>query len=317
MNVGVRPLYVVATLAMFPALVTLIPIASPTLRVGQGLLATFAISWAIVVACLTVEWRRDPYPVAMFGTVFTFLVAFVAGSLTVLDDDPRVNVHGGLVAMIALALLLACIVVIVRERGRSDEVPDHLLRRLGPGALFETEGVVWGATTQITGGELLGMVTIFVQSNVGAARTVRVELQDVAGLWDRRGALSSGTVAPFELPGGGLACCCIPVAPGRRPAERAWLYMHVRAGGPPGRRVRKHRGRAATRRTTIAFRLFAILGGHLVWGGGVRAVLDNPERRTGELPPPSPTWRTLVAEDLDAASGSFAQHASLGAEAVP
>lgn len=166
MNVGVRLLYVIATLALFPALITLIPIASGSTASATTWWA-FAVSWAVVVACLGVEWRRDRYAVAMFGTVFSFMVAMVAGSLTVLDGRGEVMLRGGIVAVLAAAVLIACIVVIVRERRMKDEVPDHLLARLGPGGLFETEGVVWGATAEAAGGPRSGPA---LRARAGRAR---------------------------------------------------------------------------------------------------------------------------------------------------
>lgn len=312
MNVGVRLTYLVATLALVPALVCLIPLVAPG-PVGAGTLWTFVIASVIAAVCLIVEWRRDRYALAMFGTVWTFLVAMVAGSLSMLADG-AVPLRGVAVALVAAALLAGCIAVIVIERRMVDEVPDHLVARIGTDGLFESDGVVWAVTQDAAGGDLLGLVTVLVQVNVAAPRTVRLELEDVAGFWSRRGALAVAPVTPFEVPAGGLACCCIPVAAGWRGASTAHLYLSLRARGPAGRRIRKHRGKAVTRRTTNVFRIFALLGGHLVWGGGVRATFTRVVPRSSDLPPPPPTWRMLAAEDLAGVTGVVPKAPGLSAE---
>lgn len=316
MDVGVRLTYAIATIALFPALIALIPVLDPGGSPGTATWVTLAVAWPLLLLLAVHEWRRDRYALAMFGVVVTFVVAMVGGSLGAMAATTAGQVRGIGLGVLATALLAASIAVIVRERRMKDEVPDHLLARFGPDAMLETEGVVWAVTSNPTDGDLLGLVTVFVQSNLAAARTLQLELEPVAGFWSRRGGLAVAAVAPFELPAGRLACCCIPVAPGVDPVAKAHLYVHVRAKGPAGRRIRKHRGRAATRRTTTAFQLFALLGGHLVWGGGVRATFENPSRRTSDLPPPVPTWRTLAADELRHASGVLAEGGGRDAEGL-
>ena len=86
---------------------------------------------------------------------------------------------------------------------------------------------------------------------------------------------------PISLGPGEVGALWVPVCAGLRPAREALLYVSVRARGPRGARLRKRRAPAASERMKLGFQVFALLGGHLVWGGGVRVAFENPREVEG------------------------------------
>ena len=137
-------------------------------------------------------------------------------------------------------------------------------------------------------------IKVFLQSCVAAERSVAIQPEDVAGLLERRGSVTTPRLEPVILGPGEVGALQVPVRPGPKPAKRTWLYVSLRARGEPGRRLRRHRGRPPSERTRQGSQLFALLGGYVVWGGGVRFAFVNPGERSGSDEAPAPTWHSMV-----------------------
>jgi hypothetical protein len=92
----------------------------------------------------------------------------------------------------------------------------------------------------------------------------------------RRAGLQIAPPTEIDLGPGEVGTVAFPFRWGGAPAGDVRLYVVLRASGPGGARLRAHRARPGSYRTHPAFQLFALLGGHLVWGGGTFVSVRTP-----------------------------------------
>jgi hypothetical protein len=285
----VRLTYLLASLALMVALPCLFGVLIPGPS-APGTWGALVVGGAVAAALLGIEARRDLYPFAQFSVVallfpLTFAIAvwFVAET----DTSRARAVVAGVACVLGIA---GAVWALWREHHAPDGLPDVLLPRFGADGVFEIDGVHWAVQRGPADVGEGTWVEVSLQSCVGAARTVTVALEDVTGLLRRRGSLATPPLEPVSLGPGEDGRLWVPVRAGLRPAREALLYVSVRARGPRGPRLRKRRAPAASERTKLGFQLFALLGGHVMWGGGVRCAFENPGEVIGEAPGPA-RWR--------------------------
>ena len=281
--VRIRLTYLLASLALLVAFPCLVGVLTPGPSAGATW-GTLLASVAVAAVLLAVEARRDLYPFAQFAVVvLLFPLTFAVAVYVVAESDAgRARaIAGGVGCALGIA---GAIGVLWREHRAPDEVPDVLFERFGAERVFEIDGVQWAVERGPAEVGEEAWVEISLQSCVAAARSVTVALEDVTGLLRRRGSLATPSLDPVSLGPGEVGVLWVPVRAGPRPAREALLYVSVRARGPRGRRLRKRRAPAASERVKLGFQIFALLGGHLVWGGGVRCSFENAGEVAGDTP---------------------------------
>jgi hypothetical protein len=289
--VRVRPTYLLASLALLVAFPCVVGVLSPGPSAGATW-ATLIASGTVAAIFLSVEARRDLYPFAQFMLVtLLFPLTFAIAAYLVAESEVgRARaVGGGVACVLGIA---AAVGVLWHEHHAKDVVPDVLFERFGADSVFEIDGVQWvveRGPAEVAQG---AWVEIFLQNCVAAERSVTVTLEDVTGLFKRRGSLAMPPPDPVSLGPGEVGALWVPVRAGPRPAREALLYVSVRARGARGQRVRKRRARAASERVKLGFQLFALLGGHLMWGGGVHCSFENAGMVAGDSPGRA-RWRPL------------------------
>lgn len=291
--VRVRMAYLLGTLALMVAFPCLVGVVMPTPSARETWIVLL-VAGSLAALLLGREARRDVYPFAQFSVVaLLFPATFAISAYVVAESDAgRVRAVGGGLAC-ALGIAWA-VVVLWREHHAKDEAVNVLLERFARDEILEIDGVQW---TVVRGPEDVAVPTwirIFVQSCVAAERTVIISLEDVTGLLKRRGSLATPPIQPLRLAPGEVGALLVPVGAGPRPAREALLYVSVRARGGAGRRLRRFRGRPASERTRLGFQLFALLGGIVTWGGGVRfAFINTTERAEGAGGSEPATWQSI------------------------
>lgn len=298
--VRVRMTYLLATLALMVGFPCLVGVLMPTPSARDTWIVLFAAS-GVAALLLGLEARRDSYAFAQFAIVALLLPATfsIAAYIVAESDAGRVRAIAGGAASVVLMGFAAA--KLWREHGAKDEAPNVLLERFARDQIFEIEGVQWSCLqghAEVVDGT---WVDIFVQNCVAAERTVTIALEDVTGLFRQRGSLVTPPLDPVHLAPGEVGKVRVPVRPGPRPSRDALLYVSVRARGPAGHRLRKLRARAASERTRFGFQLFALLGGHIVWGGGVRFAFTNANEiaSRGDASERA-TWESIWRGDAEA-----------------
>ncbi len=310
--VRVRATYLVATLALLVAFPFVVAVLTPS----PSALSTWivlGVFGAIAALLLVHEARRDSYALAQFAVVSLLFPGTFAVAAYVVAETSAGRMRAIAAATACLIGIAGAVYQLWKEHRIEDVGVNVLLARFDKGSIFEIDGVQWAVER---GGDDVGReswIKVFLQSCVAAERSVTIELEDVAGLLGRRGSLTTPPLEAVTLGPGDVGGLLIPVRPGPRPAEEAWLYVSVQARGAPGRRLRRFRGQTASGRTKRGFQLFALLGGYLVWGGGVRCRFVNRDERAGSESAPPATWQSIGPGPADDAARAVAA----GAEPRP
>ena len=297
--------YLLGTLALMVAFPCLVGVLMPTPSARETWIVLL-VAGGLATLFLGLEAGRDLYPFAQFSLVaLLFPGTFAIAAYVVAETDAgRLRAAGGVIAC-ALGITWA-VVMLWRGHHAEDEAVNVLLQRFAKHAIMEIDGVQW--TGERGPEDVAGptWIRIFLQNCVAAERTVSVSLEDLTGLLRRRGSLATPPLAPLRLASGEVGALLVPVLPGPRPAQEARLYVSVRARGPAGRRLRQFRAPAAPERVRLGFQLFAILGGHLAWGGGVRFAFTNTSGRVGHEGSEAATWASLSTwEDVRRGPGQL------------
>ena len=290
--------YTLATLALMFA----IPCAMGALAPGPTATAAWVIlclSTVVAALCLVHEARQDGYSFAQYSVVVLLFPLTLAIATLFVAESTRAMVAAAVCCAACLVLLALSVLALWRAHHLVDELPNVLQERFGKEALFETDGVQFTAERGEGDVAAGSWVRIFLQSCVAAQRTVRISLDSVSGMLQRSGGLCTPALEPVELAPGEMGALLVPVRPGARPQRETHLYLTVHAHGAGGRRLRKLRARVPTTRRGTGFQLFALLGGHLVWGGGLRMIFVNADRKVGSAEAiPTATWKSIDRPDV-------------------
>jgi hypothetical protein len=290
--------YTLATLALMFAL----PCTLGALAPGPTAPATWAIlcaSTVVAALCLVHEARQDGYSFAQYSVVALLFPLTIGISALFVAESSGAMVAAAVCCAACVALLAVAVLALWRAHHLVDELPNLLQERFGKEALFETDGVQFTAERGDADVAAGSWVRIFLQSCVAAERTVRISLDSVSGMLQRSGGLCTPALEAVALAPGEMGALLVPVRPGTRPQREAHLYLTVQARGAGGRRLRRLRARVPTTRRGTGFQLFALLGGHLVWGGGLRLTFVNADRRVGSAEAiPTPSWKSIDRPDV-------------------
>ncbi len=292
--VRIRATYLLATLALLVTFPCAVGVLTPTPSAIETW-AVLAASGGFAAILLLGEARRDSYAFAQFAVVALLFPGTFAVAAYAVAESATGRMRAIMTCATCALGIVGAVVQLWREHHIEDVGVNVLLERFGMASIFETDGVQWAVERGPENVEAGGSwISVFLQSCVGASRSVTIQLEDVTGLLQRRGSVTTPRLEPVTLGPGEVGALQVPVCWGPKPAKKTWLYVSLRARGEPGRRLRRFRGRPASERTRQWFQLFALLGGYVVWGGGVRFAFVNPSERSGSDEAPPPTWHSMV-----------------------
>ncbi len=288
---NVRGTYLVATLALFVAVVCVVRVVlfahSPTT------LITLAVCTVIAGPLVNHERRRDALALALYAACVLPFVAVIAGIIWRQVSAGPPQIAALVTGAVAVAAFVACVAFIISERRKTDVVPNILLQRVSPISLFESEGVQWTMSQGTSDLRQLSTLQILLQNCMAAPRRVRIKLIDETGTLRRRGGVRLPPVDDVELAAGEVVALTIPVYAGTLESRCVDVYAELAVSGPAAERLRVFRGRIATTRVSIAMEIVGAFVGEFLSSGGISVSFANTAPVADDHPLAAPTRETL------------------------
>jgi len=231
----------------------------------HSLYVMVGIGLSIGTLGLVAQGKRDLYGVCLFTTVTGLILAIISGAIKVYSTEP--HPIAVIISVIGIFIMIASVAYLVWCQYGTDKVPNILCQMFNRSAIYETEGVQFVALhngKQITAGDYF-TITLFMQNCWNIERTARLSLHI-----KRNNGLICPAKTTIVLPAGAVIKVCIPI--GSAPNAKGHfslsggLYVNSRGGS----RVRRWHAQAHTPPVSAATKGIALLGGVLVWGGGIR-----------------------------------------------
>jgi len=272
---------------LVPALLVLflglIPIFDRTATLSPKLLTGAGLTVAVLLAR---EWTRDRYVTAVFLLVMLSLPCFAMLATAVLFSGPA-----RLTALIVCAVLLVPVLFLARvvwqERHLVDLLPNWLLTRFARKDIFEDDGVAW--TLEHSGTDVAEgcHISIYLQNNIEAERTVHLRLWDESGFWQRPGKIRFPELRPITLLPRAHAIITVSVAPATDEVlKKIRIYAALDAHGAAAARNRGWRARPGPRPISKLLVVLGPIAGEIIRerGGVFLAVESSGTSHTATLP---------------------------------
>ncbi len=289
-EINVRGTYLIATIALFVASVCLLGVVTSAL--SETTLITLGVSALVAGVLLNYERRRDSLALALYAACVLPFVALVAGIIWRQADAGPSQIAVATLA-VSVAGFVACVAFVIRERRKTDVVPNVLLQRVSPASVFESEGVQWAFAQGSSDLRRPSTIQVLLQNCIDAPRRVRIRLTEESGTLRRRGGVRLPPIGDVELAAGEVVAVTVPVSAGARESRCVDVYIELRASGPAGERLRVFRGRIASTRVSVVMQILGAFAGYFLWGGGVSVSFANTEPVADDHPLTAPTRETL------------------------
>jgi len=265
--------FVLLVPALLVLFLGLIPIFDRTAALSLKLVTGAGLTVAVL---LVREWTRDRYVTAVFLLVMLSLPCFAMLATAVLFTG-----SARLTALIACAMLLVpvlCLVHVVwNKRHLVDLLPNWLLTRFAREDIFEDDGVAWAL--EHSGNDVAKgcHISVYLQNNIEAERTVYLRVWDESGFWLRPGKIRIPDLSPVTLLPRAHAVITLIVVPATNEVrKKIRIYAAVDAHGAAATRNRGWRARPGPRPISKWLVVLGPIAGELIRErGGVFLTVES------------------------------------------
>jgi len=232
-----------------------------TLKTVVGVTSVLAIPLLILQA------RRDMHEVCVYLAIFGSITAFISGAI--IHGTEEINYIVVTVAVLATVSVIYSFVYLIREKFITDDIPNVLIEKFGKERIFEAEGVQFVVDhngESVKAGDFFE-IELYLQNCFDNELTMCVSLDNSR---KNRKRMEYPTESEFIVPGGAVISVVIPVKVNVDAKKKFSLTAGFRVKGSGNKRIRRWRAATHTPPTTGGLQAFALLGGVLISGGGMK-----------------------------------------------
>ncbi len=285
---GYAVVWILVTIALFATSIGSIEFAVENREPNVVMFWVFGVGLAIAALGLFVEAKRELYAFCMFAAVFGVIAAIITGAVALLGTEP--HPIAGAVAITTTLAVIACVAYMIKTQYGHDPLPNVLRQEFNRAAIYEVDGVQFAATqsgSDISAGEGFE-IRVVAQNGWDTERTFIFGLKPERRISFNSARLVLEDSPSLTLAGGAAGVLSIPVIAEGKARGRYSLVAKPRVTGAAGTRVRRWRARPLGGQLPGWVTALGVLGGVLVWGGGMKFKVDVRRNKQAETKSFSP-----------------------------